>query len=94
MLEYKYSVYRETSARFLIWRFGEFGKDRQIKKLANVDYCMCSYGAKNSDHQIKKIHQYLLRANLPNLMLAKFSRYTVYKLDHFCALKACQMNEW
>ena len=25
-----------------------------------------------------KFHQYLLRANLPNLMLAKLSHYTVY----------------
>ena len=36
-------------ARFLIWQFSEFGKDHQIKKLANIDYCMCAYGAKNSD---------------------------------------------
>ena len=49
----KYPDHGITLARFLIWRFGEFGKDRQIKKLANMDYCMRAYGVKNSDRQIK-----------------------------------------
>ena len=39
---------------------------------------MRAYGAKSSDRQAYKIRRHLLRANLPNLMLAKFSRYTIY----------------
>ena len=50
-----------------------------------MDYCMCAYGAKNSDHQIK-ICQYLLRANSPNLMLAKFSCFTVVYACTTCLL--------
>ena len=32
-----------------------------------------------------KIRQYLQRANSPNLMLAKFSRYTVFHLSNLYA---------
>ena len=46
-----------------------------------MDYCIRAYGAKNSDSQIKNSPN-LLRANLPNLMLAKFSRYTVHTTSH------------
>ena len=35
----------------LIWQHVEFGKDCQIKKLANIDYCMWAFSAKNSDCQ-------------------------------------------
>ena len=64
-------------ARFLIWQFGKFGKDRQIKNSPIRIIAMRVYGANNSDRQIK-IRQYLLRANSPNLMLTKFFHYTVY----------------
>ena len=61
----------------MVGNFGEeflFGKGHQIK---NLDYCMHAYGARSSDGQIYKFHQYQLRANSPNLMLTKVARYAV-----------------
>ena len=46
-------LYSRKLWRGLIWQFGEFGKDSQIKNLPMIiDYCIHAYGAKNSDHQI------------------------------------------
>ena len=50
--------------RFLIWRFGEFGKDRQIN-IARATMALRIQIAK------LKFPQYLRRANSPNLMLSK-----------------------
>ena len=76
-----HTVQRETLARFLIWRFGEFSKGRQIK---NFPILITACVPMALRIQIAKIefHQYLLRANSPNLMLAKFSRYTVHDFRH------------
>ena len=75
---YSFGVYRIVGnfGEVLIWRFGEFGKDGQIKNSA-VRIIACMPMALRIQIAKLNIHQYLLRANLPNLMLAKFSRYTV-----------------
>ena len=57
-------------------RFGEFGKDRQIKN-SPIWIIACVPMALIIQITKLKIRQYLLRANSPNLMLTKFSHYTV-----------------
>ena len=73
---YMYTIQQETLTRFLIWRFGEIDKDPQIKN-SLISITVCTPMALRIQIVKFKIRQYLLRANLPNLMFAKFSRYTV-----------------
>ena len=65
------TVRRETLARFLIWQFGELGKDRQIKN-SPIWIIVCVPMALRIQIAKLKVRQYLLRANSPNLMLANF----------------------
>ena len=46
-------------------------------------YCMHAYMALRIQITKLKIRQYLLRANSPNLMLTKFSHYTVCDIHDF-----------
>ena len=66
--------------RFLIWRFGEKGEDLQIKN-SPISVIVWAPMALRIQIAKLKIHQYLLRANSPNLMLAKFSLYTSEQMD-------------
>ena len=54
---------------FLIWRFGEISKDRQIKN-SPVSIIVCAPMVLRIQIAKLKTHQYLLRANSPNSMLA------------------------
>ena len=76
---FQHTVQLKTLARCLIWQFSNLANSVKITKLyfVSIDYCMYTYGTKNSDRYKFKFHQYLLRANLPNLILSKLSRYTV-----------------
>ena len=67
---------KETLVRFLIWQFGEISKDCQIKNSPMLIIVCASMALRIQIAKFKNC-QYLLRANLPNLMLTKFSHYTV-----------------
>ena len=54
-----------------------------------MDYCMRAYGAKSSDRQIKNL-PISTENQLPNLMLVKFSCYTVY----MCLLPCWSHSRW
>ena len=75
----------------LIWRFGEFGKDRQIKSSPKWIITCVSMALRIQMAKLK-IRQYLLRANSPNLMLAKFSRYTVWCNKNLCGTNLCNQR--
>ena len=66
------TIQRET----LIWQFGELGQDSQIKN-SLIQIIACMPMVLRIQIAKLKFRQYQLRANSPNLMLAKVSRYTV-----------------
>ena len=63
--------------RVLIWRFGEFAGNRQIKTSPILSVTLL----RNAHTFVSPIRQNVLVSNLPKLMLAKFSCYT-YGIVH------------
>ena len=61
---------------FLIWQIGEFAENRQIKNRQTLRYYVMRMRSVSVVAKFKT-RQYVLKTDLPNLMLAKFSRYTV-----------------
>ena len=62
--------------RFLTWRFGELGKDRQIKT-RQFKLNVCTPIMLSIQITKFKFRQYQLKAISPNLMLAKITRCMV-----------------
>ena len=70
------TVQRETLAGFLIWRIGDFAENCLIKNPPILSHTLSHYAEALAITKFK-IHQCILMTDLPNLMLAKVSRYMV-----------------
>ena len=70
-------------ARFLIWRLGEFSKVAKcLPMMLSIQIAKF------------KFHQYQVRAVLPNLMLAKVTRYTVVHSSTTCTRSHIMRKLW
>ena len=66
-------------ASCLIWRIGDFADNRQIKNPPILFHTLLHYAEALAITKFK-IRQRILMTDLPNLMLAKVSCYTVYTI--------------